>query len=147
MTLLTIDPGKYHMAYALFRQGRLRDAGKLKSRKPDLYERSDYFFYSLPSGVERIVVEKMHVYPGERKVDPNILIDITGISMLIAGRYDVPVTWVPASEWKGQVPKKIHHARIMGWLTEKEREVLEGFGKTDLHDILDAVGMGQWYLR
>ncbi len=52
------------------------------------------------------------------------------------------VVQVKPSEWKGSVPKAIHHKRILAQLDDAERAIVAGATK----DVLDAVGLGIWYL-
>lgn len=63
----------------------------------------------------------------------------------VAARYENVVRYLP-SEWKGQVPKKLHQERIMAALDPGECEVLDGCKKKDLTHILDAVGLGLFHL-
>ena len=51
-------------------------------------------------------------------------------------------TW-PTS-WKGQVPKEIHHTRLMKALTAGEAAIIPKLPKTKLHNCLDAVALGMW---
>ena len=49
--------------------------------------------------------------------------------------------------WKGQVPKTIHNKRVWDALDHDERRLIESahFTKTELDDVLDAVGLAKWY--
>lgn len=63
----------------------------------------------------------------------------------IGGRYSNRLYVTPA-EWKGSVPKGIHQKQhILPRLTEAERALLPT-KKGDLVHVLDAVGIGLWYL-
>ena len=59
--------------------------------------------------------------------------------------------FVSPAAWKGQVPKKIHHPRILRSLSEVEREivldVLDLLPASTRHNVLDAVGIGLWALK
>jgi len=48
--------------------------------------------------------------------------------------------------WKGQLKKHVCHARIDLALTPGERKIIPKLAKTYLHNMLDAVGIGLWYL-
>lgn len=95
------------------------------------------------------VIEKPRIYPGGRTKNPNDLIEVAVSAGEWAGRLSgVSITFVTPSEWKGQVPKPIHHRRIRAQLTEAEGEVLNaGIGDyppSKAHNIVDAVGLGLW---
>ncbi|UCC71347.1 MAG: hypothetical protein JSV86_13245 [Gemmatimonadota bacterium] len=62
---------------------------------------------------------------------------------------------VAPEAWKGQVPKKVHHGRILDRLSLSELECVKpyrgGFGKRgvvgdhpNLKEVMDAVGIGLW---
>lgn len=98
-----------------------------------------------------VVVELPQVYLHGRMVgDPDDLIGMAFtagriVSLISCGE----VVTVKPAEWKGQVPKDIHNARTMAKLNEYEREVLEhsGVPKHLKHNLIDAIGLGLWYLK
>lgn len=49
-------------------------------------------------------------------------------------------------QWKGQVPKAIHNARVKAALTPPERALLDAakFTKGQMDDVLDAIGLAKW---
>ena len=55
-------------------------------------------------------------------------------------------TFYKPSQWKGQIPKKIHHARMRGVMSTEELRVLDAaLARTDKGghpEILDAVALG-----
>lgn len=97
------------------------------------------------------VIEKPQVYRGRAsKGDPNDLITLA----ITVGRYveqasgRVPVHLVLPTTWKGQIKKEIHHPRILGALSQAERDLLHSttkhLAKGKLHNVYDAVGLGKW---
>lgn len=97
----------------------------------------------LRGSVTRCVVEVPQVYtnlPG----DPADLIELAGAAgavCLALHWLDVPagsITTVLPKTWKGQVPKDVHHRRIIEALTEQEKQRIHGKA---LRDQLDAVGL------
>ena len=98
--------------------------------------------------VDRVVYERMAVYKfTSQKGDQNDLIllaEVAGAACGVIGALaDEPVT---ARSWKGQVPKDIMHARVLGRLTQEEAAAVDGV-KTPgglRHNFLDAVGIGLW---
>lgn len=55
---------------------------------------------------------------------------------------------VEPAQWKGQVPKDIHHARVWAALTSAEQALVSVSVKviapSKRHNVLDAVGLGLW---
>lgn len=94
------------------------------------------------------VIELPQVYRAARsKGDPNDLIRLAvlvGRLQQLAEVSGSEVTLVQPAAWKGQVPKDVHHKRLMGRLCFEEQEKLEGIHKTYRHNALDAVGLGLW---
>lgn len=71
-----------------------------------------------------------------------------------AGRYHsvgAQAHYVRPSEWKGQLPKDVCHARVWAVLDAKEQDIvrkaLKGMAPSKRHNVLDAVGIGLWVLR
>ena len=103
-------------------------------------------------GVRVVLCERPWIYPGPRsKADPN---DI-GTLCITAGKLVQPwitlgakEVWVPPVTWKGNVPKQIHHARILSALAPSEQSVvarcLTGTSPKYREDAMDAVGLSQY---
>lgn len=135
--IVAIDPGK-HQGWALYLCGELTACGL-----------GDPILTVRPSVA---VVELPQVYrQSKMKGDPNDLIRLA----FDAGRRverlaDIVETFKP-SEWKGQVPKEIHHPRILAELYERERDeyayCVRNVPKSYQHNVLDAVGLGLWYVK
>lgn len=89
--------------------------------------------------------ESMHAY---RKVPANDLIDVQTVGAVYVTRAAREVRFVRALDWKGNVPKDIHHKRIRKQLDSAETAVLEEAltkaPKGSHKEILDAVGIGLW---
>lgn len=98
------------------------------------------------------VIEKPQVYRAAKsKGDPNDLITLA----IRVGRYveklamrGIACNLVTPVEWKGQVPKEIHHRRVLGVLSLNETEIVQsaykGMPVSIRHNMLDAIGLGQW---
>jgi hypothetical protein len=84
-------------------------------------------------------------------VPPNDLIDVATVGAAIAGACQNSVQLYPPNEWKGSVPKDIHHRRLQLALMPFEKRALEAGLITcpDRHhkEILDALGLGLFHLR
>jgi hypothetical protein len=169
MTLrLFIDPGVEHLAGAWFQGPTLWQVG-FYPREAMLA--GSYF------NLHGLVIEKPTVYPGSSEKDPNDLIDLAGAAYFAEGairaRGGPPAHYVKPFDWKGQLKKPQHHARIWSVLANDEREafgrdaghsidfvekkidraceLLAQTGKVKnyswaAHNLLDAVGLGLWYL-
>lgn len=133
--ILGIDPGKCTGWAILAEGGELIRCGE--GWPPSL------------EGVRRAVVECPQIYRASKAPgDPNDLIKVA----ILVGRYverldqaNVPVRLVKPAEWKGQVPKKIHNARVKGALQTAE---LARLAKLELpesreHNVIDAIGLAK----
>jgi len=100
--------------------------------------------YRLLEERSTVVVEKMQIYPNERVKDPNDLLEVSKVVGMCHFLGETVVEYFPR-EWKGQLPKKIHHDRIKKVLTQFEISTLGKYIKNE--HVLDAVGLGLFYLR
>lgn len=95
-------------------------------------------FWSAGLCPERVVVEAQQYYKG----GPNAG-DLLNLALVAGGAIAECVRWWPTTtvmvplpaEWKGQIPKAIHHARIMGRLGLSAEYSIHEF---------DAIGMALW---
>lgn len=134
--LLAIDPGR-DTGWAIYEKGTLEGCGL--GLPPMRYYR-------------QVVIERPQVYgSGTARVDPNDLITLAIRVGRHVERFEskaIHVSLVLPREWKGQVPKPIHHKRILAKLTVAERSVvMQGYvPASKLHNMLDAIGIGLWWL-
>lgn len=158
-TLLTVDPGLRYPAVAIFKDGVLAHASRVKipgtSHKLEMgmrclnVARLINVHVSPFCPVHELVIEWPRTYFKSGKADPADLFPLAGVGMAVAGMFGVPVSAPTAPEWIGNVPKtttgnplgSIRGRRIWDRLSEAERlcVVLS-------HDALDAVGLGLWKL-
>lgn len=148
--LVAIDPGVKKCAIAVFVERKLEDAyyvnANLDSRSGgalNMVKQLEDTEFNDPE----IVIERPQIYTGaEAKGDPNDLLDLA----FVAGYFRAHRSYLPA-EWKGQVPKEIHHKRLSEYFAESGD--VDGFDvwkrisklKKD-HDLRDAVGLGLFHL-
>lgn len=103
---------------------------------------------------QHVVIEYPQVYPTTPAKQAN---DLIGLAIQ-AGEYKHHFIWrganvrlVRPAEWKGQVPKPIHNARVRTWLSPAEKDIVakagEGLNVKALTDMVDAVGLGCWALK
>lgn len=130
-SLTAIDPG-IRTGVAWFIDGKLVNVQQCKDE---------------PVAVSRLVVIECPEYQKGRRCSPNDLITLARR----VGRWEERVriaggkcVLVKPSEWKGSVPKRVHHARILARLEADERDVLETSSVGP--DAMDAIGIGLWYL-
>ena len=146
--IIAIDPGACN-GYALFFSGALVFAGVFKGE--DIEELPTHCFLSFSGGLvyDTVVIEIPVIYPQDSKTDPNNLITLALRAGSIAGRFrhaNRKVEYVKPGTWKGQTPKDINHRRTMGKLTDEEKECMPKLPKTKAHNMLDAIGIGLWWL-
>jgi len=144
MNILAIDPGKRSLAWAFFHHGELIECGFTNHRRApfEVGTRDMLQSVDLPADPDVVVIERPKIYPRNRNKRPNDLIDLA----LTAGAcviFGTPV-FVTPQEWKGQVPKEISGARTKKELSSAELLVLRRWNKN--HNVLDAVGIGRWYV-
>ena len=143
-----IDPGKAS-GWAQYSGGKLFACGIFSDwQYPQVWH----------GGFQQLVLEVPRIYPNRSKGDPNDIVELALTAGEIRGHYRPLVTSIievfPAS-WKGQVPKDIHHARVLRELGEDERRLLDVEKRKPTktnphgydHNMLDAVALGLWFLK
>ncbi len=97
---------------------------------------------------EHFISEVPQVYrAGSSKGDPDDLIQLAGVVGVFSAIFSATTYWgVKPREWKGQVPKDVHHARLVKTLSEAELKMVEAAAPPSLrHNVLDAVGLGRYW--
>ncbi len=145
MTLLAIDPGN-DMGVARFEGGMLTHL-YLVAAGSHVYAELDY-----PNWIEKLVIEIPQVYVSSKsRGDPNDLIKVAVQAGEIIGSVRaLRVLRVSPREWKGTVPKDVHHARLLSQASVADFAVIEAslakIPKAKRHNALDAYGLGKWAL-
>lgn len=102
-----------------------------------------------------LVVEHMQIYSRgnvRRNARPDDLMEINGAVGAVVGyvqnvwRGAVTILDPRPREWKGQVPKSVHHARLTEGLLESEKLLIDSVAQTYRGDALDAYGLAKWGL-
>lgn len=103
--------------------------------------------------IDDVWIEKPVIYP-RSKARPADIMKLAVEAGRWAGIYSclgVAVHFVEPAHWKGQVPKAIHHRRVLAGLTEAEIGAVElgckNLAPSRRHNVLDAVGLGLWARR
>lgn len=89
---------------------------------------------------EMAVVETMQI--DGRGAPPADLLELNGIAGCVIGRVKYGVSYTP-KQWKGSLPKGVHHKRVLKELTSAERAVLGTLSKQK--DVMDAVALGLFH--
>ncbi len=135
----TLDPGK-DGAFAHWKMGKLNHAGMLDSG--EWREEPPY---------ELLIAEQPVIYPNS-PVPPS---DVVTLALTAGAQAEKisqggKILWVTAREWKGQIPKAVHHKRAIGALSGAEMAYLELWLSTipesKRHNVIDAVALGLWAL-
>lgn len=95
-----------------------------------------------------VVVEVPQIYPGVRsKGNPNDLIRVAFAAGRAVGLSECQV--VKPREWKGTIKKEVMLKRILKSLDDKELQIIKDLKlpKSVEHNVVDACGLGLWYLK
>ena len=150
--IIAIDPGKHECGLAAVHAGALLWAGLARrGAGEDMAQVAvDMLFEALriPDGFE-LVMEKPQIYTDQhRKGSQEPLIDLAiilgRITGLLTHSWDFVQAFYEPGQWKGQVPKPIHHARLKARLTVIQPKWTEHVAwpiKTLQHNVLDAIGL------
>lgn len=86
---------------------------------------------------------------GASKGDPDDLIQLAGVVGVFSSIFRATThLGVKPREWKGQVPKDVHHARLVKTLTPEEMAMVERAAPPSLrHNVLDAIGIGRYFFQ
>lgn len=157
-TLLSIDPGTKNLGWALFEEERFVLGGcsrtSLRTRDDQVHVHVETIQAALRSYGAGLRVygalESMKHHSRRARSNPNDLLDVQMVGGLVAGHLCVRVRTLPATQWKGSIPKSVHHERItrkldaaeLVVLQESVRDVPSGNHK----EVLDAVGIGLYHL-
>lgn len=106
---------------------------------------------AMDAGITRIYIERPMIYPGGRQqARPRDIITLAlragDWAGWLRGFVGVQAEYVEPAEWKGQVRKDIHHARIWARLSPAEQAIAadaaKGIAPSKRHNMLDAIGIG-----
>lgn len=148
---MTIDPG-LATGWALWRGTTLVDCGLDDPRRSELHVVNPPGEY-VGDVIVDAWIEAPVIYP-RSKARPADIMNLCRQAGEWFGTYrtlGVEAHYVEPAEWKGQVPKDIHHARVWAVLSDDERSVVttagNGVAPSKRHNILDAVGLGLWVAK
>lgn len=141
--VVAIDPGK-DAGLAVFIEGALKAVSLLSSDDKEITN-------PWVAGHKVVVCEIPQVYRGST-VNPQSLVTLAYRAGYLTGLVrPTHLVQVKPTQWKGQIPKDIHHEQILRQLEVGERLVLDqclkNIPKSKHHNVYDAVGLGLWYLQ
>jgi hypothetical protein len=156
-TVLAIDPGLRGCGLAVYVSGRLVEARYVKSSEKSARGAEAWCAMAqavgdvAPPQVDTLVVECPQVYRGPlQKGDPSDLIELAGVDGAIVGKFILRaqdfVSYLPR-DWKGQVPKDIHHARVEAALSKEEKACMSLPAASLAHNVWDAVALGLFHVK
>jgi len=159
--IISIDPGLEYFAAAKWDKNGVflganfydipttqNDIGKRAVTTAQLF--SGVFDDLLRNECNVVVFERPVVYPKSKAPPMDILAlygAVTAMATVVDMRF-VRAEFVEPRKWKGNVPKAVFGKRIESRLTPKEQKLaqLDRFPKTQRHDVVDAIGIGLWWL-
>lgn len=142
-TVIAIDPGK-DAGIAFFKDGFLYST--------DLHNGlGDYRVAEVSFQLGHVVCEIPQVYRGSRVSTQSLTTLAFRAGYLVGLMRPSKQHLVKPAQWKGQIPKDIHHEQILRQLETPELLVLDqclqNIPKSKHHNVYDAVGLGLWYLQ
>jgi hypothetical protein len=155
--ILSIDPGKRHIAYAVMDGGQLRNAAM--TDPVEAYEGAfllseviRLFLASLKiNGIDQdavsvVLCEFPRTYPHQR-TPPNDLFPLAAIAGAITTLFSCNTYFIEPRVWKGNIPKAVMTQRIKDSLTPPERARINLPSQKSLqHNVFDAIGIGLWHM-
>jgi hypothetical protein len=147
---LAIDPGTRALGFAIWNpdEPQIVACGVSRSETASPTEHADTILRAaLYRPIPRADVESMRWRPRDARSQPNDLIDVQTVGVLTAHYVGArAIVMRPPQEWKRNLPKAIHHARIFAALRADLGEpaiVERAYEAAGAHakEVLDAVGI------
>lgn len=156
LRILAIDPGTEHCGVAMVKSATPGDAGLVawatlwKTATPRAFV--DFVASRGAHDPGIVVFERMQIYHGSKqKGAQEDLVKLLVIGAQLAGATQIAfgssIHSYHPHEWKGQLPKSVHHERIKKRLSPAELDRIElPKAKTLAHNVWDAVALGLYHL-
>jgi len=148
MKIIAIDPGTHALGYAVFDKNILKNKGKITDNNETAFKRCEFICNNLFSIIteeapDKIVCEyPIKGGPGRSSMRITIVYHLVGMIHAYGLINGLEVEFVVANKWKGQLPKEVHHPRII-------RDILKEYDiniEKESPDTVDAIGLGMWYV-
>lgn len=145
--IVSIDPGRAHVAWAAWNNASLQGAGVYETPgECDLGAVVSGLLRQVQVRAELVVLEQMAYRPGRSNSQPHDLLDVMAAGSAVAARVSDQIVFVAATVWKGQEPKVVTQSRVDRRLTALEASILQSVlavvRRSRHHDVYDAVGLG-----
>ncbi len=160
-SILAVDPSLACTGWAVFDNGQLSSAGIIPTKprlsyRDRLHEVRKALPFSGGAPFDLLVLEwpqiyrekkqtKRDAFGNARRTDPNDLLWVAAVAgIVLTTVHATDVLMQRPGDWKGQVPKSIHNARVIARLSPPEREAFRraGLPKSQEHNAIDAIGLG-----
>lgn len=152
-SILAIDPGLRHCGICVLTDGVIEYAGLVKNtvtkeRGPEAWRAMGIAVAAdWPLGVDYLVCEYPQVYRGAySKGDPADLIELAGVvgAITVSVLSEKQIGFLP-KQWKGSVPKDVHHRRLRAQFTEADLQEVEWPAASLAHNVWDSIGLAVFY--
>lgn len=149
--MLAIDPGTKAIGWAKFDAHGLVECGVAATTCRETYLALSSLTKQIPGDAD-VWVECMSARDSDTVRRSQDILNVQWMGAAIAAALSYPGLPHPVTplEWKGSVPKEIHHQRVEKRLTLIEKEImdrcLEGVPSKLRHNAIDAIGIGLWRL-
>ena len=139
MILAAVDPGARKCGVAVFNDRRLIAASTVLSNEPAMAKTVAGYIRKYGEPVQLIAEDPQHYRLARVKHK-----DLDRLKAVLVELDNLvgPLVLIPPHAWKANVPKNIHHARVMRALRPSELELWTPLG----HDGRDAVALGLFAL-
>lgn len=140
-SFIAVDPGD-NAGIATFHDGRLASIELVK----DAVERC--WRWKGQKGLPVICEMPEKFFNSPASVQSLLTLSFTA-GYLVSALHPSWVRKVTPREWKGQRPKAVDNALVQHLLNDQERHILRAsrISETQKHNVVDAIGIGLWYLR
>lgn len=128
--LLAIDPGKYRCDCAWF-----YNAGLTRVWDQPVFERCAHRYPA-----DQVICEA----PQLDGRPPTELIPVALAGAYLAGQCKGPARFVTPREWKGSMPKPVHHRKVWQALSPTERTALPGYTENEINKALMRGAKDGW---
>lgn len=146
--LLAVDPGKKGAGVAYFVFGKLIQCGFPTGEDPFAVARAVADWHR-GRVVDDLVAEGQQVYGRFTSTDPNDLLPLAQVVGGVFALVEHKKRHNPLPrQWKGSVAKAVFTERLRAGLTDQEASLLSALRlpKRTEHNVLDAIGLGKWWL-
>jgi hypothetical protein len=138
LIVVAVDPAARCAYYAIFENDTLQSVGISKPKPRDNLPYSAHWVFERPRKYTRFAAAHK---------DLDRLLKMNATFQRRVRKAGGIITEVYPQDWKGNVPKEIHHRRIQSVLSAEEAALVAGPGDSEYdHNLYDAVALGLWHL-